>query len=117
MYIVYYVVYFLEQYPQDVKDHLEWLRHNIQPWSRVLSSWEITSKARIQQLRIREKGKNRKRSNIHDYTTEYPALNTLTGYSLVYHLLLSICYVVNTFILLTLILCFIIHNYFFTSFI
>jgi len=86
-------MYALEQeLSQDIKNHVEWLRYNVQPWSRVITSWQVTSKLRIHELKNNDKGKQNKKSNIHEYIIQYPALNTLKGYSLVY-ILINMLYI------------------------
>lgn len=73
----------MQEYLIDIQQNLEWLRNNVQPWSRVLTSWQVTTEARIEQLKVNSKGKNKKSTNIQEYIKQYSALNILLGYSLV----------------------------------
>ncbi|KAE8746716.1 hypothetical protein FOCC_FOCC006579 [Frankliniella occidentalis] len=59
----------------ELGDHLLWLQNNKQPWSKVSSLWELTSKHRMRQLVSRK-------LPVHTYLTKYPALQDPSGYLL-----------------------------------
>ncbi|KAK3916201.1 Sugar fermentation stimulation protein-like protein [Frankliniella fusca] len=64
-----------ENVDSQLGDHLIWLQNNKQPWSKVSSLWELTSKLRMRRLMSRS-------ISVGDYLTKYPALQDPSGYLL-----------------------------------
>jgi len=56
--------------------HLEWLKHNSEPWTDVFEHWEASRLARIRDITTWD-------GNIHLLFTKWPILKHPQGYTLV----------------------------------
>jgi len=56
--------------------HLQWLKHNSEPWIDVVEHWEASRLARIKDVTTLD-------ANVHLFFTKWPILKHPQGYTLV----------------------------------